>query len=308
MTEGFDFKVEKEMLELSDGGRVAIRRWGGAKRERIVLSHGNGLAIDGFYQFAQELMADFEVVVFDMRSHGQSGPGEVMDNPWPRFVKDIPEIYDSIQGRFGEKPTHGAFHSLSSVATLLAQSREPRGWRSLTLYEPPVPPVADAALLEEFVASHKELSRRTRARRRTFSGPERLVTSLRRSPTFGGIPDEVIERMAAGMLYYAGNDPETPYELVCDPDLEANTFDIRLPREWWDAIGTVTVPVQVVVGTTLGHDLPGLIRSAGFLAQTFGFECAAVEGGGHLMQMQRPHRCAEHAVRFATAKSENNAA
>ena len=55
MTEGFDFKVEKEMLDLSDGGRVAIRRWGGAKRERIVMSHGNGLAIDGFYEFAKLL-------------------------------------------------------------------------------------------------------------------------------------------------------------------------------------------------------------------------------------------------------------
>lgn len=308
MTEGFDFKVEKQMVELSDGGRVAIRRWGGPKAERIVMSHGNGLAIDGFYEFAKLLMAEFEVVVFDMRSHGQSGPGEVMENPWPRFVKDIPEIYDSIQGHFGEKPTHGAFHSLSSIATLLAQSREPRGWRSLTLYEPPVPPVADADLLEEFEAAHTELSRRTRARRRKFSGPERLVTSLRRSPTFGGIPDAVIERMAGAMLYHAGNDPEAPYELVCDPDMEANTFDIHLPREWWDAIGGVTVPVQVVVGTTFGHDLPVLIRSASFLAQSFGFETAAVEGGGHLMQMQRPQRCADHAVRFATAKSENNAA
>lgn len=308
MTEGFDFKVEKEMVELSDGGRVAIRRWGGAKPERIVLSHGNGLAIDGFYQFAQALMGDFEVVVFDMRSHGQSGPGAVMENPWPRFVKDIPEIYDSIQATFGEKPTHGAFHSLSSIATLLAQSQTPLGWRSLTLYEPPVPPVADADLLEAFNEAHRGLSRRTRARRRKFSGPARLVTSLRRSPTFGGIPDEVVERLAEAMLYRADTDPEAPYELVCDPDLEANTFDIHLPRDWWDAIGNVTVPVQVVMGTTLGHDLPVLIRSAGFLAQTFGFETAAVEGGGHLMQMQRPERSAEHAVRFAMARSENNAA
>ena len=47
MTEGFDFKVEKEMLALSDGGRVAIRRWGEGKPERIVMSHGNGLATTG---------------------------------------------------------------------------------------------------------------------------------------------------------------------------------------------------------------------------------------------------------------------
>lgn len=308
MTEGFDFEVEKEVVGLSDGGRVAIRRWGGVRPERIVLSHGNGLAIDGFHEFARELMEDFEVVVFDMRSHGQSGPGEVMDNPWPRFVADIPEIYDSIQGRFGEKPMHGAFHSLSSIATLMAQSQTPLGWRSLTLYEPPVPPVADAGLLEEFEEAHRGLSRRTRARRRRFSGPERLVTSLRKSPTFGGIPDAVIARLAEAMLYRADNDPEAPYELVCDPDMEANTFDIRLPREWWDGIANVRVPVQVVTGTTLGHDLPVLIRTAGFLAESFGFETAAVEGGGHLMQMQRPQRSAEHAVRFAMAHSENTTA
>ncbi|KZY34729.1 hypothetical protein A3731_18545 [Roseovarius sp. HI0049] len=301
MTEGFDFKVEKEIVRLSDGGRVAIRRWGGEKPERIVMSHGNGLAIDGFYEFATELMDHFEVVAFDMRSHGQSGPGEVVENPWPRFVADIPEIYEAIQTRFGEKPMHGAFHSLSSIATLMAQSQTPLGWRSLTLFEPPVPPVADVELLEEFEQAHRGLSRRTRARRRRFSGPERLVRSLRRSPTFGGIPDAVTHRLAEAMLYRADHDPEAPYELVCDPDLEANTFDIKLPREWWDGLASVQLPVQVVVGTTLGHDLPVLIRTASFLAQTFGFACAAVEGGGHLMQMQRPQRSAEHALRFATA-------
>lgn len=308
MIPAFDFKVEHEMLTLSDGGRVAVRRWGGEKPERMVLSHGNGLAIDGFYQFAEALMADFEIVVFDMRSHGQSGPGAVTDDPWPRYVADIPEIHDAIQARFGEKPMHGAFHSLSSVATLLAQSREPRPWRSLTLFEPPVPPVADAGLLAEFEETHQELSRRTRARRRRFSGPERLLKSLRRSPTFGGIPDAVTARLAEAMLYRADNDAAAPYELVCDPETEANTFDVRLPREWWDGIAEVRVPVQVVLGTTLGHDLPGLIRTGEFLARSFGFDCVAVEGGGHLMQMQRPGRSAEHAVRFALARSARNAA
>ena len=40
-------------------------------RVRLVLSHGNGLAMDGYQVFWRVLLADFEVAIFDFRGHGR---------------------------------------------------------------------------------------------------------------------------------------------------------------------------------------------------------------------------------------------
>lgn len=301
MNEAIEIETEKTFITLGDGARVAARRWGAEKPARMVISHGNGLAIDGFLEFGMALADAFEVIAFDMRNHGQSGPGAVLADPWPRFVQDIPEIFDGIEAHFGAKPTHGAFHSLSSASTILAQGQNPRPWRSLTLYEPPVPPVADAGLLEQFLSLHAGLTERTRNRRRQFRDAAHLVASLGRSPTFGGIGAAALLRLAQAMLMRSDANPEAPWELVCHPEMEANTFDTRRACDYWEGLARVNVPVQVVLGTAHGHDMPILIETATCLAQSFGFDCAKLEGGGHLMQLQRPQRSAEKALGFARA-------
>lgn len=290
---------ENSKVTLSDGATISMRRWGAPKTERFVISHGNGLAVDGFQAFGSALSEEFELIAFDMRNHGDSGPGKVLDDPWPRFIKDIPEIFDAIQDSFGEKPTHGAFHSLSSASALLAQGQDPRPWQSLTLYEPPIPPVSDKRLLEQFLDLHLDLAARTRKRRTHFTGSEQLVASFDRSPTFGGIENQTLKRLARAMMRETESDPDKPWGLVCDPRMEANTYDTRAACAYWDDIARVKTPVQVALGTALGHDMPILIQTVSHLAKTFGFQGASVEGGGHLMQLQRPDRSAEHAIRFA---------
>lgn len=286
-------------IALSDGASVALRRWGGARPQRMVISHGNGLAIEGYRAFGRALEADFEVIAFDMRNHGDSGPGQVLSDPWPRYQRDIPEIVDAIRRLYGDKPMHGAFHSLSAAATLMAQGQDPRPWRSLTLYEPPVPPVPDADLLAQLHALHTGLAARTRLRRRRFSDPGQLVASLEKSPTFGGIEAGTLHRLACAMLFRSGADRLAPWELVCAPEMEANAFETRGDPAHWHSLGAVRCPVQVVTGSVFGHDMPILIQAATLLARTFGFAGATVEGGGHLMQLQRPERSADLAAAFA---------
>jgi pimeloyl-ACP methyl ester carboxylesterase len=267
----------------------------------MVISHGNGLAIGGFRAFGAALEPEFEVIAVDLRGHGDSGPTPVLAHPWPRYLADIPEIFDHITSIYGDKPTHGAFHSLSAAATLLAQGRDPRPWRSLSVFEPPVPPVPDLALCEALFALHASLAERTRKRRFRFAGPSGLVASLRKSPTFGGIAPDDLHRLARAMLWRSDADPAAPWELVCAPELEANIFDSRGAGLDWDCLGAIDCPVQVVLGSVLGHDMPLLLRSGTVLARSFGFAGATVEGGGHLMQLQRPGRSAELAIGFAQA-------
>ena len=300
MPEGHAALPDIAHLTLSDGAGVALRRWGGQGAQRIVISHGNGLAIEGFRDFATALQAEFEVIAFDMRNHGASGPGAILTDPWPRFLADIPEIFDAIQQHFGEKPTHGAFHSLSAASTLMAQGLTPRPWRSLTLFEPPVPPADAPNLLDAFLRLHADLSERTRRRRRQFTSPAQLRQTLARSPTFGGISEDSLQRLAEAQLIRSGASPEAPYALICDPEMEANTFRTEAACAFWGNLDRVRCPVQVVLGSYHGHDMPVLIDIGRHLIRRFGFDAATVEGGSHLMQLQRPDRSAELVIAYAS--------
>ena len=57
-------------LTMSDGATVHVRRHGNAGGPRLVLSHGNGFAIDAYFPFWCHFLHDCEVVVFDQRNHG----------------------------------------------------------------------------------------------------------------------------------------------------------------------------------------------------------------------------------------------
>lgn len=52
---------------MDDGAVIHLRRHGNLSAPRVILSHGNGLAINGYLPYWSLLLADFEVVVFDMR-------------------------------------------------------------------------------------------------------------------------------------------------------------------------------------------------------------------------------------------------
>ena len=61
----FDVKME-------DGAMIRVRRHGIPGAPRLVLSHGNGLAIDGYFPFWGPLRDRYDVIVFDFRNHGQN--------------------------------------------------------------------------------------------------------------------------------------------------------------------------------------------------------------------------------------------
>jgi hypothetical protein len=58
-------------VTLEDAAITRVRQHGEPSQSvRLVLSHGSGFAIDGYFPFWQHLLTQFEVVVFDHRNHG----------------------------------------------------------------------------------------------------------------------------------------------------------------------------------------------------------------------------------------------
>jgi len=288
-------------VKLSDGASVSVRRWGPEREQRIVISHGNGLAADGLWVFGRELLADFEVVAFDLRNHGQSVPTSQPEMPWPRYIADIPEIFDAIVDGLGARETHGAFHSMSSACTLIAQTLTPRPWASLTLFEPPLAPASSPDLRRRFDVMQQGLAERALKRRREFPDPEDLARSFGRVPAFSDVAADAILQFARATLRPA----DAGWQLACAVEVEASNFvtAVDLVRHWDDFAG-IDVPVQLIVGDEAVHDMPILAEFGRSMAQSFGFSVITCPGTNHFMQLQRPAWCGRQVAAFAKSNSK----
>jgi len=59
------------VVPLEDGAKIHLRRHGNPEGARILLSHGNGFAIDAYFPYWQHLLANFDLLVFDFAITGR---------------------------------------------------------------------------------------------------------------------------------------------------------------------------------------------------------------------------------------------
>ena len=113
-----------------------MRRHGNPDGPRLLISHGNGLAIDLYYPFWGALLQEFDVVVFDLRNHGWNRVGDTYGHNVPQFAKDLDRMQAAATQRFGKKPTIGVYHSLSALAVSVSETRG-AAYAGLFLLDPP---------------------------------------------------------------------------------------------------------------------------------------------------------------------------
>ena len=125
-------------LPMADGAVIRVRRHGNPDGKlRVVASNGNGFAIDGYYPFWSLLLERYDVVVFDMRNHGQNPTADPMNHDYDHMAADMGTILDGVNAQWGKKPAIGAFHSMSGRAAM--RDAVDIGWRwdALVLFDPP---------------------------------------------------------------------------------------------------------------------------------------------------------------------------
>ena len=116
---------------------IVLRRHGNPDGPRLILSHGNGLAIDLYYPFWSLLLDDFDLVLYDLRNHGWNEVSPLESHNLPTLVNDHDLLLDAVDQAFGMKPQVGVFHSLSALVTLLSPLHGNR-YSALVLFDPPV--------------------------------------------------------------------------------------------------------------------------------------------------------------------------
>ena len=120
---------------LDDGITTPVRRYGNPDGPRLLLSHGNGLAIDLYYPFWSLLLDDFDVVVFDLRNHGLNSLGDLRQHTFPNFCRDLEAVGRAVDHDFGVKPRAGVYHSVSCLAAVLSPSLSV-SYAALVLFDP----------------------------------------------------------------------------------------------------------------------------------------------------------------------------
>ncbi|MCY3661431.1 MAG: alpha/beta hydrolase [bacterium] len=282
-------------VRLGDGAVTVLRRHGNPDGPRLVLSCGLGFAADLYWPFWSLLAEDFDLVVYDLRSHGWNPVTPLRIHNLPTLVDDNRRVLDAVSAGFGAKPSIGVFHSLSAMVALMHEQQAP-AFAALVLFDPPIcPPGAD---LDDMETVCQGLSSRARRRQRHFESPQELVTLLGEASGFSLVPPETRELFAEVTLRPAVGGR---YELRCPPEHEGQLyewyfgFSMQAP-EILDGIG---IPVKVIGAdpTVAFSFLPSMDLST-LTVLDYDF----VPDTTHLLQLEAPHRCVELTRQFLQAQ------
>jgi pimeloyl-ACP methyl ester carboxylesterase len=281
-------------VSLADGGEILVRRHGNPNGVRLVLSHGNGFAANAYFPYWQYLLADFDLVMFDFRNHGQNVPIVPPHHTYEQFTRDLERVIQAVKARLGERRTAGLFHSMSARTAMKHAIEIGWRWDALVLFDPPNVPPPDHPLYPAMEAFEKRLVDWALHRRRRFATIDGLTQEYLQSRATARWVTGEHDLMARSVLRRRGQG----CELVCDPENEAAIYAEALTLNLWPHASKFAGPVNLI-----GCD-PNMKSAAETgpanqaLAIEGGYDYSFVEGTGHLLQVEKPQECARLTVQF----------
>ena len=276
-------------VQVDDDTVIILRRHGNPEGTRLVLSHGNGLAIDLYYPFWSLLNRDFDVVVHDLRNHGWNEVGAIEAHGVDAFARDHDRIFEAIESLYGEKPTVGVFHSISALASLHTPSRG-GNYSALVLFTPPLSNTGSR--YREFELRAKHTADMLRRRTQWFQSREELADLHSYLPYLQRAVPGVFELVARTTL----RDSRTGhgFELRCPSEYEAHIWDKVSPFAVSVDFDALRCPTKIVASDPTSP-IPD--------APAFDFGNAAVDHEylpetTHFLQLEKPEECAASMLRF----------
>ncbi len=275
-------------VRVDDGTDIVVRRHGNPAGPRVVLSHGNGLAIDLYYPFWSLLANDFDLMVYDLRNHGWNNVGALQSHNFPTLAHDHDAVLEAIERRYGKKPTVGVFHSVSGLASLLSPARG-GGYSALVLFDPPVCKPDDG--YEQLEAATMRTAAFVRRRGERFKSLAEFVEVLKLAPVFQRAMPGVPELLARTTL----REDREGYVLRCPRDYEAKIVDYARTFAVLVDFADLRCPAKVIgADPTLPYSyLPSLD-----LSDILEVEYDFLPETTHFLQLEKPEECAEELREF----------
>jgi len=287
------------VLDVAGAGDAVIRmrRHGSLRASRLIVSHGNGFAVDGYIDFWSGFLGDFEVVLFDARNHGWNALADPPGHDYAHMASDLDRVRAAAEAEFGKKPTAGLFHSMSAQAAMLAALEF--GWRfdALVLFDPPNNPSDGHPARGPMVDYLNRLVAWASTRRDRFDDPRELAADYATTRAGRNWAAGSHLRLAEAVLR-RGKDG---YELRCPRALEASMYEQGITLGLWPKASDFAGPIKLIGGDPArGRPDPTALSNQA-LAQDGGFDYLAMPGTGHLLQLEKPVACAD-AVRSFLAE------
>jgi pimeloyl-ACP methyl ester carboxylesterase len=281
---------------------IRIRRHGNPHGKRLIVSHGNGFAIDGYVGFWGGFLADFEVIAFDARNHGWSAASDPAAqshaHDYTHMARDLDLVRAAAEAEFGKKPAIGLFHSMSAQAAMIAALE--LGWRfdALVLFDPPNNPAEGHPARAAMLRYLNMLVAWSAARRECFAAPDELARDYEAVRAGRDWAVGSHRAMAEAVLRPVDRDG---WRLRCPPALESSMYAQGIALDLWPPAHAFPGPVKLIAGDPNRErpDATALANEA--LAREGGYDYLAMPGTGHLLQLEKPQACAD-AVREFLAK------
>ena len=271
-------------VPVDDETIITLRRHGNPDGPRLVLSHGNGLAIDLYYPFWSLLTADFDVIVHDLRNHGWNALTSMREHTVATFANDHDLILDAIESHLGSKPLIGVYHSVSSLTTLVSPTKGSRH-AALVLFDPPL--CKPGASYEEFDTAATRAAGFARRRTFRFKSREDFEELLSFAPTFRHTVPGVTELIAQATLRESAEN--SGFELRCPPEYEAQIVDYASPYAVLVDFGKFHCPIKVVgADPTLPYSYLPTLDLSDILSVDYDF----LPDATHFLPLEMPEECA----------------
>ncbi len=282
----------------ADGALFKLWRHGNPRAAtRLLVSHGNGFAIDGYVDFWSRFLADFDVVLFDMRSHGRNPRADPAHHDYAHMVEDIAAIGCAVRAEFGIKPAAGLFHSMSAQSALIQTIEGEAHFEALILFDPPNVPPPGHPVHPAMVGYEHKLADWARDRRERFDDPGELAADFARTRSGRRWASGAGLLMARSVLRQEGGG----WALACPRELEASMYLQGIALGLWPKRDQVPVPLTLIGADPEGTHPAATGLSNRALAAEGGFDYRAIPGTSHLLQLEAPAACADAARDFLAA-------
>ncbi len=277
-------------IAMEDGPKVRLRRYGNPKGTRLLVSHGNGFAVDAYLPFWQHYLANYDVVIFDFRNHGQSDRSPVERHVYAQLARDLDRIADGVEAECGRRTTVAVMHSFSSRTATKHAIEIGWRWAGLVLYDPPSVPPPSHPVYAAMEVFENRLVEYAGQRRRTFNSVEELAQELRQSRATSRWIDGMHDLMARSVL--RRDEGSSTWSLVCTPEVETAIYAEALKLNLWPKASDFAGPVKLVGCDPDMKGAPATGMANRALGTENGYDYEAVPDTGHLQQIERPDACA----------------
>ena len=272
-------------VQVDDDTVIAVRQHGNPAGQRLVLSHGNGLAIDLYYPFWSLLSEDFELIVYDLRNHGWNPVSSLASHTLPKFVEDHDKILTAIDRDYGSKPKIGVFHSISALVTLLSANKG-SDFVARVLFDPPLCKPGRGYV--EFEEAATRVSGITRRRTPRFETREELVSVLPLLPLFQRVVPGVADLFARTTL--RPSDTGDGFVLRCPREYEAQIVEYASTFAVLVDFDSQLCPTQVIgADPTLPFSFLPTLDLSDMITVGYDF----LPDATHFLLLEQPKECSE---------------